>query len=139
MKTVAEKSDTELKNDVLAELQYEPSVSVADIGVLVQDGAVTLNGFVTSYGEKSHAVSATKRVAGVRAIAAITFSLYLCHLMAWQAVKAFLPRWVEHRGTQSFFLFMAAAFLVATLLYFLVEKPFLLLRDRLDGRVDKRS
>jgi len=69
MKTIAEKSDTELKNDVLAELTFEPGVNIADIGVLVKDGAVTLNGFTTNYGEKWNAVSATKRVAGVRAIA----------------------------------------------------------------------
>jgi len=69
MKTIVEKTDTELKNDVLAELKYEPGVNISDIGVLVKDGAVTLNGFVTNYGEKWNAVSATKRVAGVRAIA----------------------------------------------------------------------
>lgn len=69
MKTITEKTDTELKTDVLAELKYEPGVNITDIGVLVKDGAVTLNGFVTNYGEKWNAVSATKRVAGVRAIA----------------------------------------------------------------------
>lgn len=69
MKTIVEKTDTELKNDVLAELKYEPGVNISNIGVLVKDGAVTLNGFVTNYGEKWNAVSATKRVAGVRAIA----------------------------------------------------------------------
>lgn len=69
MKTIVEKTDAELKNDVLAELKYEPCVNITDIGVLVKDGAVTLNGFATSYGEKWNAVAATKRVAGVRAIA----------------------------------------------------------------------
>ena len=69
MNTIIEKTDTELKSDVLAEFKYEPGVSIADIGVLVKDGAVTLNGFVTNYGEKWNAVAATKRVAGVRAIA----------------------------------------------------------------------
>jgi osmotically-inducible protein OsmY len=63
------KTDIELKNDVLSELKYEPSVKTSDIGVLVKDGAVTLNGFATSYWEKANAVSATKRVAGVAAIA----------------------------------------------------------------------
>ena len=63
------KSDTELKNDVLAELKYEPGVKVTDIGVLVKDGTVTLNGYATSYGEKWDAVRAAKRVAGVNAIA----------------------------------------------------------------------
>ena len=69
MKAIIEKSDTELHNDVLAELKYEPGVNVADIGVLLKDGTVTLNGYVTSYAEKWNAVTATKRVAGVRAIA----------------------------------------------------------------------
>lgn len=69
MKSNLKKSDTELKRDVLAELKYEPSVKVTDIGVLVNDGAVTLNGYATSYGEKWDAVRAAKRVAGVKAIA----------------------------------------------------------------------
>jgi osmotically-inducible protein OsmY len=63
------KSDTDLKRDVLAELKYEPSVKVTDIGVLVNDGTVTLNGYAANYGEKWDAVRATKRVAGVKAIA----------------------------------------------------------------------
>ena len=41
-------TDTELKMDVLAELRYEPSVRITDIGVLVKDGAVTLNGYATT-------------------------------------------------------------------------------------------
>jgi osmotically-inducible protein OsmY len=69
MKSNTKKSDAELKADVLAELNYEPGVQVTNIGVLVKNGAVTLNGYVTNYGEKWHAVRATKRVAGVHAIA----------------------------------------------------------------------
>ena len=69
MKTTELKSDIEIKKDVLAELSYEPSVDSAGIGVLVKDGAVTLNGYATSYGEKWDAVRAAKRVAGVSAIA----------------------------------------------------------------------
>jgi osmotically-inducible protein OsmY len=69
MKTIVEKSDAEIKTDVLAELKYEPSVKVTDIGVLVKDGTVTLNGNATSYAEKWEAVRAAKRVAGVTAIA----------------------------------------------------------------------
>ena len=64
-----QKSDTQLKADVLAELNYEPNVRIADIGVLVQNGAVTLNGFSSSYEEKWNAVAAAKRVDGVRALA----------------------------------------------------------------------
>jgi osmotically-inducible protein OsmY len=69
MRPTTEKSDTALKSDVIAELKYDPSVRTNDIGVLVQDGAVTLNGFATSYFEKWDAVRAAKRVAGVNALA----------------------------------------------------------------------
>ena len=64
-----EKTDIMLKMDVLAELRFEPSVKLTDIGVLVKDGVVTLNGFAANYGEKLNAVRAVKRVAGVMAIA----------------------------------------------------------------------
>lgn len=69
MTVIAEQTDTDLKMDVLAELKFEPSVKITDIGVLVKDGVVTLNGRASSYGEKLSAVRATKRVAGVLAIA----------------------------------------------------------------------
>jgi osmotically-inducible protein OsmY len=69
MQTITKKTDATLKTDVLAELNYDPSVKVTDIGVLVKDGTVTLNGYATNYGEKWEAVRAVKRVAGVLAIA----------------------------------------------------------------------
>lgn len=69
MKSSISKSDTEIQNDVLAELKYEPSVRITDIGVLVRGGVVTLNGYAISYREKRDAVKAAKRVAGVKAIA----------------------------------------------------------------------
>jgi len=69
MTTKPDKTDPEIKTDVLAEMTYDPNVKVTDIGVLVKDGTVTLNGYATSYGEKWEAVRAAKRVAGVNAIA----------------------------------------------------------------------
>ena len=63
------KTDVELKKDILEELLYDPGVNVTEIGVLVKDWAVTLNGYVSSYSEKLNAVQATKRIAGVTAIA----------------------------------------------------------------------
>ncbi|WP_103668527.1 BON domain-containing protein [Pseudanabaena sp. BC1403] len=66
---IADKTDIDLKTDVLAELKYEPSIKVTDIGVLVKDGTVTLNGYANSSNEKWQAVQATRRVAGVKAIA----------------------------------------------------------------------
>jgi osmotically-inducible protein OsmY len=69
MNITIKKTDAELKNDVLSELKYEPSVKVTDIGVLAKDGTVTLNGYANSYGIKWEAVSAVKRVSGVKAVA----------------------------------------------------------------------
>ena len=64
-----DKTDTEIKTDVLSELKYDPSLKVTEIGVLVTDGTVTLTGYTTSFDEKLAAVHAVKRVAGVVAIA----------------------------------------------------------------------
>jgi osmotically-inducible protein OsmY len=69
MNRKSDKSDADIKTDVLSELRYEPSVKATEIGVLVKDGAVTLNGEVPTYFEKWDAVRAAKRVVGVRAIA----------------------------------------------------------------------
>ena len=69
MRATIEKTDTEIKTQVLSELKYEPSVKATDIGVLVKDGTVTLNGYASSYGEKGDAVRAAKRVTGVNGIA----------------------------------------------------------------------
>ena len=69
MKLSMEKSDEELKKDILSELEFDPSVKVSDIGVLVKNGIVTLTGCATSYGERFAAVRSAKRVSGVKAIA----------------------------------------------------------------------
>ena len=63
------KSDAQLQNDVMTELEWEPSVHAAQIGVEVKDGVVTLAGEVGSYAEKWHAERAAQRVAGVKALA----------------------------------------------------------------------
>jgi osmotically-inducible protein OsmY len=62
-------SDLELQKDVLDELEFEPSVNAAHIGVTANKGVVTLTGFVPSYAEKLAAERAARRVKGVRAIA----------------------------------------------------------------------
>ena len=63
------KTDLQLQRDVMDELEFEPSVDAADIGVAVTDGVITLSGFVSSYAQKLAAEAAVRRVAGVRAIA----------------------------------------------------------------------
>ncbi|WP_102108026.1 BON domain-containing protein [Oceaniglobus roseus] len=61
--------DIDLRQDVLDELEYEPSIDAAEIGVTVEDGTVTLTGHVRTYAEKRQAENIVKRVKGVRAIA----------------------------------------------------------------------
>ncbi len=63
------KTDSQLQHDVMAELEWEPAVDHADIGVAVNDGVVTLSGYVKNFTEKLAAEKAVRRVAGVRAIA----------------------------------------------------------------------
>jgi len=62
-------SDLTIKQDVEAELQWEPSVNAAAIGVAVKDGIVTLTGRVPTYAEKYAAARAAARVTGVKAVA----------------------------------------------------------------------
>ncbi len=68
MNTTTERTDIQIKNDVLSELKYEPSIRSTDIGVLVQDGIVTLQGSVSSYGERWETVRVAQRVTSVAAI-----------------------------------------------------------------------
>jgi len=63
------KTDAQLKQDVIAELAWEPSVNAEKIGVEVEGGIVTLAGHVDSYSEKVHAERAAQRVSGVKALA----------------------------------------------------------------------
>lgn len=62
-------SDTALKESVLTELRWEPSVNAAHIGVTAHDGVITLMGHVQTYAEKHAAEAATRRVRGVKSIA----------------------------------------------------------------------
>lgn len=60
--------DIDLRKNILAELEYDPSVEAAGIAVAVNDGTVTLSGHVRSYTAKRAAENVVKRVKGVRAI-----------------------------------------------------------------------
>lgn len=58
--------DKFVKKLVEDELQFQPSVDAAHIGVSVNKGIVHLNGRVASFAQKSAIESAVKRVKGVR-------------------------------------------------------------------------
>lgn len=61
--------DKSLQQAVLDELDWDPSINAAHIGVVAEDGIITLTGHVGSYAEKIAAERATRRVAGVRGVA----------------------------------------------------------------------
>lgn len=61
--------DLQLRQDILDELEFEPSLDAAHIGVSVDNGVITLTGHVSSYLEELAVVQAVRRVKGVRAIA----------------------------------------------------------------------
>jgi osmotically-inducible protein OsmY len=62
------KNNEQLQMDVLEAIKWEPQLNAAEIGVIVHDGIVTLTGTVDNYSKKIAAESATKNVAGVKAV-----------------------------------------------------------------------
>lgn len=63
------KTDSQLMSDIQAELDWDPLLDNRGIVVAVKDGVVTLAGHVSCYADKWAAERATKKIAGVRAIA----------------------------------------------------------------------
>ncbi|MBM4254107.1 MAG: BON domain-containing protein [Deltaproteobacteria bacterium] len=63
------KTDNQIRQDILDELGFDPSVASENIAVSVSDGVVTLSGFVPSFADKYSAEKAAFRVAGVKAVA----------------------------------------------------------------------
>lgn len=63
------KTDIELRRNVIDELDWEPSIDAAQIGVTAHAGIVTLTGTAKSYSEKMAAERVTKRLQGIKAIA----------------------------------------------------------------------
>lgn len=73
-------------------------------------------------------------VPGARMVATLAFSLYLTHKAAVHLDQEYLPGLTGGRGAEAFAVYMVSCLMVAGLLYLGVERPFLLLRDRLDHR-----
>lgn len=62
------KTNAQLQKDVQDAIQWEPLLKAAEIGVIVDDGIVTLTGTVDNYAKKLQAEKAAKGIAGVKAI-----------------------------------------------------------------------
>ncbi|MFZ2649153.1 MAG: BON domain-containing protein [Burkholderiaceae bacterium] len=63
------KTDAQLKKDVTAELEWDPSINASHVGVAADNGVVTLTGHLGTYAEKYAIERAVQRVQGVKAIA----------------------------------------------------------------------
>lgn len=61
-------TDTQLHDEILAELDYEPEVHPERIGVSVENGVVTLSGHVDNYSQKLAAERVVKRVYSAKAL-----------------------------------------------------------------------
>jgi osmotically-inducible protein OsmY len=67
LKSVA--GDIGLRENVLAELEWDPRIDPSQLHVRAEDGAVSLRGTVTTYAQRCAAVRAAERVQGVKAVA----------------------------------------------------------------------
>ena len=61
--------DKEFRQDVIAELDFDPRFDAAHVGVAVEKSVVTSSGYADGYAKKLAAVAAARRVRGVHAIA----------------------------------------------------------------------
>jgi osmotically-inducible protein OsmY len=62
-------NDSKLRQDIIDELDFEPSVDAANIGVAVENGIVVLTGHVATYLQKTRVEDVVRRVKGVTGIA----------------------------------------------------------------------
>lgn len=60
--------DKLIRQNVIDELDFDPSIDAAHIGVAVENGIVTLSGHVGSYAERVAAEKAAQKVRGVRGV-----------------------------------------------------------------------
>jgi osmotically-inducible protein OsmY len=71
LKQIFMKSDNEIRNNVMEEIQWDPQLTkiAPQIGVIVKEEVVTLSGQVENYGQKIAAEQAAKRVKDVKVVA----------------------------------------------------------------------
>lgn len=63
------KTDKQLEHDVLAQLEWDPSVDATQIGVTPKEGVVALTGSTVNLSQKMAAEKIVTRVNGFRAVA----------------------------------------------------------------------
>ena len=66
---MSKSANSQLQHEVLAELEFDPAVDATKLGVMAEDGVITLIGHVPTFSDKWNAERIAKRVHGVRAVA----------------------------------------------------------------------
>ncbi|MGH8061889.1 MAG: acyltransferase family protein [Pseudoxanthomonas sp.] len=82
-------------------------------------------------GAGNRSVIARWRVPGAAWLAAISYSLYLVHKAVFHLVETAWGPALEGRGLVAFCVYGVAALLAGASLYYMVERPFLRLRERM--------
>jgi peptidoglycan/LPS O-acetylase OafA/YrhL len=81
----------------------------------------------------------TIRVPGAGWIALISYSLYLSHKIVFHVVESLLVGHLEGHGALAFAIYAVATLGAGSLLYCVVERPFLRLRERFHGKHSTRQ
>ena len=62
-------NDKILRQNIIDELEFEPSIEAANIGVAAENGVVTLTGHVPTFAQKNKIADVVCRVKGVLGLA----------------------------------------------------------------------
>jgi len=106
------------KVGLLATVVGYPMLAVA-MGLLVAASASTSS------------LAARVRLPGIQWVAMISYSLYLTHKAVFKWVQSWLPSWSHDERLLTFVIYAMAALVAGAVLHYLVERPFLALRDRM--------
>jgi len=63
------RTDGQIKQDILDELVFQPNIDETQIGVIVEEGVVTITGTVDDFHKKVSAENLVKKIKGVKAVA----------------------------------------------------------------------
>lgn len=105
-----------------------PPVVSAAIGFPLISASVAL---IVAAASTGRGLIGKYRIPGGAALATGAYSLYLTHKMAYHAVQTWISPALGISGYATFALAIGFAMLAGALLYWTVERPFLILRDRL--------
>jgi peptidoglycan/LPS O-acetylase OafA/YrhL len=117
--------------------RFDSVTGVAAIGTVIGFPVLSLGfGFITASCISKNGWFSRFAIPGAKMIAMLAFSLYLTHKEVFHLVQHYFPNFTEQYGLLPILAYAVCCFSTAAMLHFLVERPFLLLRDRLS---DKQS